>query len=285
MKNTLFFALFAVTFVCMHAVAADLSFNRFDFEIEAVKGGAVEYARQADFNSEEDEFDIDSGTEEAIYHYEYKSPKKAFLFSLLLPGSGQLYSKSSIWKPIAFLGIEAGAWAGYLKFKADGNDLTDDYQAYANQYWIEGDTVGGTPDPQTYRGWLLENYETVDDTGLTDLTHALPSSKTQQYYEMIGKYDQFRAGWVDYWDDTERWNTPRRLEYMTMRGDANDKLHLSDNMLIVVMVNHLLSAVDAAMAAHRFNDSRTDEAWSLNAELRNYSATDEIPIIRFTHKF
>lgn len=30
------------------------------------------------------------------------------------------------------------------------------------------------------------------------ISHQLPSSKTQQYYEMIGKYEQFKAGWDDY---------------------------------------------------------------------------------------
>lgn len=39
--------------------------------------------------------------------------------------------------------------------------------------------------------------------GSIEFTHNLPTEKTQQYYEMVGKYHQFSCGWSDY-DGYER---------------------------------------------------------------------------------
>ncbi len=37
----------------------------------------------------------------------------------------------------------------------------------------------------------------LTDKNDTWVTHSLPSTKTQQYYEMVGKYLQFVYGWKD----------------------------------------------------------------------------------------
>ena len=53
----------------------------------------------------------------------YKSPSKAFLLSLALPGLGQYYSGSKI-KAAAFVGVEAFAWLMRGKWNSEGTDLT-----------------------------------------------------------------------------------------------------------------------------------------------------------------
>jgi len=80
--------------------------------------------------------------------------------------------------------------------------------------------------------------------------------------------------------------SPHRAFYNNLRGEANDLLDKADKFVIVAMANHLISAFDAALSARRHNRSQTGDAWlSIRAEMKKYSATDEIPILRFIHKF
>jgi hypothetical protein len=93
-----------------------------------------------------------------------------------------------------------------------------------------------TWDVEGYKSWLLDslyttnpdvNSQNVSDTfwywdkekqERTYLSHHLPDKKTQQYYEMIGKYEQFRWGWDDYSDATK--SSPHRAFYMECRRKA-----------------------------------------------------------------
>ena len=77
----------------------------------------------------------------------------------------------------------------------DKQDIAECY-SFANDHWSEDD----------YIDWLIKEYGIDSDTAgffdedynWTYLSHRLPDKKTQQYYEMIGKYEQFSEGWDDY---------------------------------------------------------------------------------------
>jgi len=250
---------------------------------------------QQGFLAEDDELDeFATETDDDIYKYEFKSPKKAFLMSLAVPGWGQYYSRSTFIKPVLMVALEVGAWVGYFKYHNDGNKLTDEFQAFADDHWVQGDRDGETTDGQNYWDW----YRYYDEAGtpIKGNEH-LPETKTQQYYEMIGKYDQFAGGWEDYWDPDVNANpyapygdltlmTPMRQQYETMRDKANNKLDQANKFIIVAMVNHLLSAFDAALAASRFNKSKTGDNWlSVNAEMKQFTESEEVPIVRFTYHF
>ena len=238
--------------------------------------------------------------DESIFEYDYKSPKRAFIYSLLIPGWGQKYAESHVIKPLFFLVAEAGSWMGYFKYRNDGNRKTDDYEAFADEHWIEGIVLpDNTVDPaESYTGWLLDSFGIYDDEdSLESFTHHLPDTRNQQYYEMIGKYDQFRAGWDDYWDNRIKYDSvdsegnfifvsPNRETYETMRKDANDMLDRANKFIIVSLINRIVSAVDAAMSAKRYNKNQSKEMWlTVRAEFKKYSATEEIPILRFSCRF
>jgi len=295
MRKIVLIAICGIVLTCGPAAALDTEFSRFDLDLAAVQASGSDMLRSGNVSAEDDEFEVDYSGDKGIYKYEYKSPKKAFLYSLLIPGWGQTYAKSSIIKPILFLAVEVGSWAGYVKWHGDGNDLTDEFQRYADLNWIEGDTSEADftdPDnpiypnlePQSYRGDLLDQYSTVDDDSL-DFTHTLPDTRTQQYYEMIGKYDQFVTGWIGFWDDTTNVLPEMRVTYENMRKKANDKLDDANTMILVSMLNHLISAFDAALAANRFNKQQAGDTWSIKAEMKRYSATGSIPVLTVTRTF
>jgi hypothetical protein len=117
--------------------------------------------------------------------------------------------------------------------------------------------------------WYLiqENYynENMDQVISTlrqyeadKFSHRLPSSKTQQYYEMIGKYPhQFGAAWSDASFDMI-YSGPDNITvnnnfYMDMREQANRLYEKAQYGLMVALVNHVISAIDAGFTARSFN--------------------------------
>lgn len=256
------------------AAAFDLENSQLELQIQDMRGGGTEYISAYTGDGQQgDDFSFGFDEAESIYEYDFKSPRKAFIYSLVVPGLGERYTKSNVLKSLFFLGVEAGMWMSYFSFHNDGEKLTDDFEDFADANWSE----------QAYQDWLVE-YDVDEDT----MTHHLPDSKDQQYYEMIGKYDQFRGGWGDYtpgynYDSTI---SPLRESYNTQRQKANDKLDQANRFIILSMVNHLFSAFDAALAAKRHNKNKSAEMWlSIRADYKKYSATESIPILKISCRF
>ena len=157
------------------------------------------------------------------------------LLSAVVPGAGEFYAGSWI-KGAVFLGAEIALWIGYKSFSDKGQEWEDTFHAFADAHWSES----------AYRQWLDTHPE------FKDTTHTLPSTKTQQYYEMIGKYDQFKGGWDDYEEGgTEL--TPNRLYYEDLRHKSNVQFKRASYCAMVVLGNHLLSAFDAAWTIRGIN--------------------------------
>ncbi len=211
----------------------------------------------------------------------YRSPNKAFLYSVVLPGSGQFYNNSKI-KAGLFLGIEIVSWTEWLVNHNKGQSKTTAYNNFADQNWSA----------QQYTDWLIETYGVTSDTfeisvngEATRFTHHLPTTKTQQYYEMIGKYDQFRYGWKDTDYLTGKDNSPSRVSYLNDRATANNFFTKAKTGAIVAIANHLLSAFDAALSAKRYNKKQdTFSQMTVRAKMVRYEG-HQIPKLIFTYTF
>ena len=165
-----------------------------------------------------------------------KSPGRALLFSVLIPGTGEIYAKS-YWRGGLFLALETTIWVMYSRFVQEGNDIEAEFEAYADEHWNR----------ENYETWIEQHPE-------INQTHGLPETKTQQYFEMIGKYDQFYAGW----DDSDNYvyhqePSPNRVYYMGRRADSNDEFEKATLMASVAIVNHIVSGIDAVLAAKGYN--------------------------------
>jgi len=222
-------------------------------------------------------------------------PGKALLLSAILPGAGQFYAKNYIMSGV-FLALEVGAWTGVAMYHSKGMDKEDQYLAYADDHWTYGDPGSGGPYDNyfEYEYWCANQwgyYKDGTESGLftgTDVewkeltwneklnylpkdgfTHELdPTEKDQQYYEEIGKYNQFATGWDDYteadypfYDDwkANKTITPHRDYYLTLRKDSNDALDMSKNFTMVVMGNHLLAALHAGFSVTWHNRKLAQE--------------------------
>ena len=219
-----------------------------------------------------------------------KSSKRAFLLSALVPGLGEWYAGSKK-RALAFFGAEAALVGMWAAWKGKGNDVVEEFRAVADEHW----------DPLNYLVW---RGSTISNN--SSITHALPcssevvnvyiparnewmqqqqtsglgsaafggceSSQIQQYYELIGKYDQFVTGWTDLVqvstenaaaptevDSVEKFDSDRRHLYEKQRDESNRFLKRASTVSGVILINHVISAIDAARVA-RVRAAGADEA-------------------------
>jgi hypothetical protein len=192
----------------------------------------------------------------------YKLPKRALLFSALIPGAGELYTKSYI-KAGTFFLAEVVSWVVYGNYTSKGNKQEEKFQNFADEHW----------DPEVWLAWRSNYQQGIDDAHDSTMVKYLSGDKTatteQQFYEMIGKYPAFLAGWdfVDYHQNQSTYDTIdmdsmevlQRTSteiggYMDMRDKSNKFFRLARTATNYVIVNHILSAIDAAWTAKRKNN-------------------------------
>lgn len=235
--------------------------------------------------------------------YQEKSPFKAFLLSLAVPGLGQYYNGSKI-KPFIFLGIEATCWIYNVKLNNDGDDITAEFEAFQRAHWSR------TSYEDEYLMWVYGvNDDNLVDPSHVEISHHLPDTETQQYFEMTGKYNQFAWGWDDAElngltiDDYSSGNpmppvagdnvptSANRLFYEQRRDDANTKYDQAKRMIMVAAFNHVISAFEALISANRINKRNgggaDDEfsSWKVNAQLKSYNAKRDTPFLNVAYSF
>lgn len=166
-----------------------------------------------------------------------KSYVKGILFSVLLPGGGEYYTGQYI-KGAVLSAIEVVSWIAFFKFDKLGEEKEDEFETFADSHWNAAD----------YRTWLAD-YINEHGNVPSHFTHTLPETKTQQYYEMIGKYDQFAPWWDDY-DETSG-DSEIRYDYMDVRYDSNKYLNRKRTATMVMIMNRLFSVLDTSIKIKR----------------------------------
>lgn len=233
-----------------------------------------------------------------------KSPFLAGLLSALVPGAGEIYTENYL-KAGIFVAVEAAAISLAIIYNNKGDDQTQVYEDYANAnwsvvkyaQWIENNKEGlGIPvdcqitiNPDaSLKPWERVNWQQLNscEREADHFSHTLAPYDDQQYYEMIGKYRQFSHGWADKTNDATpdyELLTPMLTYYAGLRGEANDYYNYSSTAVVVIFINHILSAVDAAWSAASFND---DIALNVRMEpLYLVDRVDMIPKVGVTYSF
>jgi len=157
------------------------------------------------------------------------------ILSAVVPGAGEIYAGSWI-KGVLFMGAEIALWIGYGHYSDKGEEWEDIFHEYADTRWSE----------ERWREWMAAHPD------YSAQTHTLPSTKTQQYYEMIGKYDQFMAGWDDYVDGGPEL-TPHRDYYEGLRHNSNVQLKRASYCVMFALGNRVLSSFDSVWTIRRRN--------------------------------
>lgn len=210
-----------------------------------------------------------------------KSGLLAGVLSAAVPGAGEIYTGNYL-KAALFIAVEAAAIYFAVDNNQKGDDQTDVYQAFALGNWdpakyARNSIENFNLDYDDYEGLFLDaartqiNYDRWDlmhkmegDVASMDngkyYSHELAPFMDQQYFEMIGKYQQFNNGWNDFiFDPSTGFGYKTELtknfkDYSKMRGEANDYYNKSSTFVTVIVINHVLSAVDAALSAKWYNE-------------------------------
>jgi len=195
-----------------------------------------------------------------------KSPGLAMIYSLFVPGMGQLYTKRfDVGK--YFLISEAALWLGFGSMTVYGNWLLNDSYNYSVTH--AGVTKGSKSKQDDF--WVnIGNYDNVE----------------QYNNDMLekGNYDKVYypgTGYDFYWD-----NVADREAY---RKDklAGDRI-ITDRLFIVgaVLLNHVISAVSAIILTNRYNAGEHESGGIvLNADvMKHFDHIDGIKL-NFTKWF
>jgi len=213
-----------------------------------------------------------------------RPPILAAGLSVIIPGAGQFYN-DDYWKSAIFVAVEVAAIITAISYNTKGNDQTVKFEAFANSengwdvdkyaHWsvdnasrinpqiLEGDPILNIFDSNGNVIWSkLNSLETKIGSWYS---HQLAPYDDQQYYEMIGKYQQFNPGWADFnYSDAYTYGDPLTKTfdwYADERGKANSYYDVSNLAVKILVANHIISAVEAAFSANRHNRS-------LNAEVK-----------------
>jgi len=131
-------------------------------------------------------------------------------------------------------------------------------------------------------------------------SHQLPSFADQQYYELIGKYFQFAPGWEDYaaWKNAEgvyqvsidpehtgvdgsKPNVSDSFfDYASDHARSQDLLRRASQISLLVLLNHVIAGVDAAVSAKLHNDRlKTRMGLAYNG------AGQVVPVVQVSFRF
>lgn len=178
-----------------------------------------------------------------------KSPGKAFLLSAAVPGTGEIYSGAK--RGVLFAAAEIAFWTAYIVLHGEAEELKEDYIGFVDEHIIfEEDSPASSTET-----WTLEDYEHATQS---DNWHYVYTETKGEPIERVGKY---------YWSDLpedmidqpgdkpiSQSESPFRVEAFSKRGSTNDKFKQAKFLLGLVVLNHIISAVDGRIAATMYNN-------------------------------
>ena len=232
-------------------------------------------------------------------------PGKPLIMSLILPGAGQYYNKSPMWKTLSFMGVEITSLILWKSFKDRAETLKDDYEEYADNHWslnnwinnrfnptlVQHESVSWTNFPAlnkltgTHHLNISITGDLANDLNLTyvssDSLEIHPDwlesgdiqvSRDRHFYENIGKYDQFLGGWSDansewYWEEKDVGDSTEIIIKTPLKADYIEQRYRSNQML-----NMAKYSITVIMFNHVF--SGIESVWSNQKKARSNNEID-----------
>ncbi len=169
----------------------------------------------------------------------YRSPGKAALLSLLLPGTGEYYAGSHGYLSV-FLTSEALAWGALLANQYYFRHLINEYKTFA--YGHAGIASRAKPD----RFWTdIGKYDNIYD-------YNMQRERERLFDELYDLTPENMWQWDSHGN---------RLKYDAKRLHANDIDNQRVYFQLAIVLNHLISGINALRLARRHNrhikESRT----------------------------
>ncbi len=169
----------------------------------------------------------------------------AAIYSLLIPGMGELYAKS-FESGKYFLIAEGTLWLTYATFEIYGNQLRDDSRAFARAH--AGITVEGKDDQYFVDIGNFINTDEYNQKKLRD-----------RDYDKV--YDDPRDAW--------QWDSPlSRATFRDQRIGSENLYNDRKFVVAAILVNHVASAINAVRAVILYNKALDEAVGSLDVRAR-----------------
>ena len=171
-----------------------------------------------------------------------KSPNEAFLYSLVVPGMGQLYAGAK--RGYFYTAAEVGLLATYFILRNVASNTREDYRDIVRDHV---NFIGSG----SFEDWdPIEDFEHA--TQYETWNHVYDSEETRK---RTGKW---------YWADLDPglknepdldidFDSQHRLEAFELRQKANDTFERAKLFLGMAILNHVVSAVEARITTKRLN--------------------------------
>lgn len=208
---------------------------------------------------------------------EAKAPKssgKAFLYNLILPGTGHLYAGYK--RGWAHLGVEGLTWFTYFYYHERGLTKEDEFESYADAHYA------------------IAQYDSLcncEGTDESETLHRFYETNKQHYYEDIGKLENYWYGWDDYagpeGPGPPYGDSANKNFYRGIRADSNNFLKNARYALVVGFVNRIVSAVDVLRLTKKektqvaLND---DTTLYFNARAKPFNSENAVGV-RIVHRY
>lgn len=173
-----------------------------------------------------------------------KSKAKAFFLSFFLPGAGQFYAEAKSRAKISLVS-EAILWSFFFSFRTYGNWLRNDYQIFAATH--AGADISGK-DKDYFAN--LSAYPSI-----YEYNEEMRRRRLREIYPLDSHFWQ--------WD-----SQASRLKYARIRTSSERAYNRATLMIGGVLLNHILSAIDALWAAHRCNKRQQPSNVKIHIETR-----------------
>jgi len=169
-----------------------------------------------------------------------KSKTLAFFLSLAIPGAGEYYvNRFDVGK--YFLLTESGLWLTLWGFDYYGRIQRDNYINFAK---VNG---GVNPSGKDSKYWaVIGNYMNINDYNNEKLLNR----------EFNAVFDEN----IYYWN----WNTNQeRKKYRNLWLSSESAFNNKQFPIALIVINHIVSAINASILANRYNKSLEDESMRL----------------------
>jgi hypothetical protein len=202
--------------------------------------------------------------QEAEYQLKRKSPGRAFIYSLMLPGAGEIYMGYKN-RAAVFLGIEALAWAGLIANDLYAQHLVDEYKTYAVQH------AGVNRVSKDKQYWI--------DIGKFDNIYEFNDQRERdRFFDRIYEDEAFY-----YWQWDSRDN---RFTYDAKRINSGEVANRDVFFIGALVLNRLVSAVHSLAMARKHNRQlKENMSWNLHFDSQKISSRDAYFKIQFSTRF
>lgn len=214
------------------------------------------------------------------------NPRKAMLYSLLLPGLGQQVAGRAE-RARVFYAIETGIWTSFAVFRIEGHDQKERFIDYAE---LTAGVNSSGKDDEYWR--TISNFER-SDPGPGSANELVRRQARALYPGDKDKQDEYFLQNGYFGDDTWDWqNADNLARFQNLRSKSMDSYDRARLSILAALANRIVSVIDAARVARQANRAAGEEKETLLGEALEHvtvrmqkDGSERVPVLAWHTRF